>query len=98
MAIVEYKLNITADGVSIHPPYIKSHAFYDSVSNTHLGYVLPESERDYWVPDTLVELTEQEAVDRCVSGNIARVMNPGDTEMTDSELEQAVRDWYQSQG
>ena len=98
MAIVEYKLNITADGVSIHPPYIKNHAFYDSSSKTYLGYVLPEGERDYWVPDTLVEFTEQEAVDRCLAGTVGRILNPGDAEMTDSELEQAVRTWYQAQG
>lgn len=96
MKIVEYKLNIGSAG-TFHPPYIIEHAFYDNVSKTYLGVVLDESDRDYWIPDTLVVLTEDEAVERCVSGNVNRVLSPGANGLTDEQLEQAVRDWFANQ-
>lgn len=92
--IVEYKLNINDNGVVIHPAYIKDHAFYDEVSKTYLGYILPEEKREYWVPDTLNILSEQQVVDRCLAGKVSRSISPTVTKMTDSEFEKYVRQWY----
>jgi hypothetical protein len=68
--------------------------YYDSTSKTFVGYILPESERDYWVPDTLVELTEEELVQRVLTGEISRQRMPGNITLTNEELEAEVRNWY----
>jgi hypothetical protein len=94
MVIVEYKLNIDRNGMVYHPPYIKKHAFYDTTTKTYLGAVLPESERDYWVPDTLVEMSLDQAIVRCVEGTVDRILAPGTTPLTDEELTQIVQEWY----
>jgi hypothetical protein len=92
--IVEYKLNIDMFGNTYHPAYIKDHAYYDSTTKTFVGYILPESERDYWVPDTLVELTEEELVQRVLNGEISRQRMPGNITLTNEELEDEARSWY----
>ena len=94
MPIVEYKLNIREDGSLTHPSYIKDHDFYESNSKTFLGFVIPESERDYWVPDTLTSVSVAEAITRCITGNVNRNRAPGVADLTDAELEQVIRNWY----
>jgi hypothetical protein len=94
MAIVEYKLNINNDGVEHHPAYIKDHAYYDATTKTFLGYVLPESERNYWVPDTLVEVTLEQAITRCLSGDVSRARMPGERVLSNQELTDEITQWF----
>lgn len=95
--IVEYKLNIDNNGNTYHPPYIKEYAYYDSITKTFVGYVLPESERDYWVPDTLIELTEDQLIYRVLNGEVSKQRMPNNITLTDEQLEEEARNWYNKQ-
>lgn len=96
MPIVEYKLNISETGVEYHPAYIKAHEFFEVLSKTYAGYVLPESDRNYWVPDSLTVLSEDALVDRCINGQVSRIRAPGEAPLTNEQMEQLVREWYRS--
>ena len=50
------------DGEVKFPGFIQSCAFHDPDDNTYVTYI--PDDRDYWIPDTLTELSEQEVKDR----------------------------------
>lgn len=67
MKIVEYKKHLI-NGMICDPEFIVNGGnFFNSLDNTWVGLVLEESERMYYVPDTLTFLTQQQLVDRQLS-------------------------------
>ena len=65
MKAIEYKLN-KVNGASIHPDWVEfTGFFFDGATKTYVGVVLDESDRDYYVPDTVVELTQEDIATRC---------------------------------
>lgn len=67
MKIVEYKLHLI-NGVSRDPEWIvKGKYFYNSEDKTFIGFVLDSVDRDYYIPDTVVELTREDLIQRCIS-------------------------------
>jgi hypothetical protein len=64
MKIVEYKKHLI-NGVNIIPEFIHDgNYFYDADTKTWIGLVLDISDREYYVPDTLTELTNEELIIR----------------------------------
>ena len=95
--ILEYKLHLHPDGYTYHPPFVKAFGFYNSEDKTYLGYALDESDRDYYIPDTILVLTEDEAVERSLKAGVSREIGPGQI-LSDVELEQRIRTWIQETG
>jgi hypothetical protein len=62
MKLVEYKKHVV-NGILVKPYWIHD-GEYLKENNTFLGYVLDEDDREYYVPDTIVELTYQDLFDR----------------------------------
>ena len=64
MKIVEYKRHLTS-GVIKDPEFIVSGGvFFNPANNTWVGKVLDENQRQYYVPDTILELSRDELVTR----------------------------------
>ena len=68
MLCVEYKKILSDTGRMQNPPWIvEGEYFYDPGTKTYIGFVLAESEREYFIPDTVVELSEDQFVARCIA-------------------------------
>lgn len=64
MKIVEYKRHLVS-GVVQDPEFIISGGVFINPTNaTWVGKILDEADRPYYVPDSIVELTRQELIDR----------------------------------
>lgn len=62
--ILEYKLIKTDRGIHT-PNWIEDGGyFYNPVDKTFIGYTPNETDRDYYVPDTVIELTETQLAAR----------------------------------
>ena len=65
MPVIEYKLHKARKGFLETPSFVRDGGYWRNPSNhTMLGWCDAEADRDYWVPDTLTELTKAEAVTR----------------------------------
>jgi len=65
MKVVEYKKHISEDGRLIDPPWlVVPSMFYDEDTKTYVGLVLDESDRDYYIPDTVTVLTKVDLIER----------------------------------
>lgn len=72
MKIVEYKKHLL-NGVLVDPEWIvKGGEFYDSNTKTFIGLVLPEEERGYYIPDTVVYMTIEELYQRVIDHNTSQ--------------------------
>lgn len=81
------------------PDFIES-AFNFWENNTDIGYIPIESNRDYYIPDTLSEVTMDDIVARCLRLKQSGVFSQendtlGLDAMTDEELETWIRKKYQ---
>lgn len=84
MAVIEYKLQITSEG-NIVPPFVKSGGnWLNPADFSMVGWLDPEP-RKYWVPDTIVELSEEEFIQRLVA--MHRVTPFTDTSSHDDHTE-----------
>lgn len=80
MKIVEYK-NHKIDGKLVTPEFIEfGNFFYNPSDRTYIGVIDEEASKDYYVPDTLQELTKEELIQRQI------VINDGS--------ENDVERWY----
>jgi hypothetical protein len=62
--VIEYKKHIESSGL-VNPPWIiVGDIWYDESTKTYVGIVLDESEREYYVPDTVQYLTKENLCDR----------------------------------
>ena len=89
--ICEYKMNMSERGYMIVPPWVESPGFfYRDSDKTYVGFVSSESNREFWVPDTVTYLTVQELKDRV---NAMTLYDPDtDLELTTAEKETMVDD------
>ena len=59
---LKYKLHRTSIG-NTTPPWVEDPGhFPDPDDNTYIGYTPDEGDRDYWVPDTVINYTQTELV------------------------------------
>jgi hypothetical protein len=79
MKIVEYKKHLHGTQL-VNPDWIiAGNQFFDNSNNTFVGTVLEESERLYYIPDGLVELTMENVKDRAIRlGLNKKLSNPND--------------------
>lgn len=104
MPVVEYKFQISETGRNVIPGYIEDRGhWYNPADFTYVGWVKAEADREYWVPDTIEELTKSEMVTRVLGMHATNPMmavdsdgTETDTQMTDSEVTTMVENWYDS--
>ena len=98
MKIVEYKLHAVSQGMTT-PGFVRNGGHYSNPDdNTMLGFVPDPCE--YYLPDTLVYLTLDEAKTRQLAIHAKYPMRKQDietmemTEMTDAEVEAQMDIWH----
>lgn len=104
MKIVEYKRHLVS-GVVQDPEFIISGGvFINPANTTWVGKILDEADRPYYVPDSIVELTRQELIDRQLALQatypITRKSDPNDPNspsvpLTDAEVVSVIDAWIQ---
>jgi len=101
MPIVEYKLHKFGKNLVV-PEFIDDGGYWrNPADNTMVGWVLPEAEREFYVPDTLTELTREAFVARIVAMHADNpfLVEQGDpaatpVDMTDAEVQTMAGTWY----
>jgi len=94
MIIIEYKMNISPDGTLVHPGWVHSAGwFFNPVDNTYIGTALEEQDRNYYIPDTVTELTLDEVKERVKA--FPKVEDTGGNTKTDEDLEAEVDAWWE---
>lgn len=69
MPVVEYKLHIvTNKGGMAAPLWVAEGGYHQSpIDNTMVGWALHDSDREYYIPDTVVELSKTDFINRQLS-------------------------------
>ena len=102
MPVIEYKFIINDVGKMQIPGYVEDRGHWNNpADHTYLGWVKPESEREFWVPDTIEEKTKAECVTRALAMHASSPMQKDDPDnegqmidMTDAEVTAQVEAWY----
>lgn len=96
--ILEYKMHITASGIKT-PEWIEDGGYFpDASANTMIGWSPDEADREYYVPDTVTELTATELETKVLALHSENAFRKtGDNlemiDMTDAEVKTMVSDW-----
>jgi len=97
--ILEYKLHMTAGGM-MAPPWIEDGGYWSKSDRTMIGWSPDEADREYYIPDTVTELTAAQLETRVLamhSDNAFTKPNSDpskdDVEMTTDEVKKMVSDW-----
>ena len=97
---IEYKLHRNDRGNLSTPSWMSDGGYYQAADKSLVGFVPVESERDWFVPDSVSMLTEQEFVNRCMKMHTATPFQKMDglvlKPMTKAEAEKSLRDFYKS--
>ena len=93
--IIEYKLIKTDRGVHA-PAWVEDGGyFYNQADKTMIGYTPDEANRDYYVPDSVLTLTEQQAIDRSLAIHaVTPYKNADGVDMSIAEVSAMVSTWY----
>ena len=98
---IEYKMHLNPEGRLMVPPWITDPGYYKS-DNTFIGFTPVESEREFYLPDTVTIMSETDVVNRCLAihavtpfTHYAEPPNSA-TEMTNEEVTTMITNWYQS--
>ena len=102
MPVIEYKFQISETGRNVIPGYVEDRGhWYNPADHTYVGWVKAEADREYWVPDTIEELTKAEMVTRVLGMHATNPMmamdsdgTASETEMTNDEVTTMVEAWY----
>ena len=101
---IEYKLNMNNQGRLVCPSWMTDGGYFQNpADNSMVGFVPVESEREWYVPDSALVLSQSEFVARGMAIHSATpFQNMGDdpsadmTPMTDAEVTQMLTSFYQS--
>lgn len=104
MPVIEYKLHKAQKGFLETPTFVEDGGYWRNPSNhTMLGWCTAEADREYWVPDTVTELTKAEAVTRALAIHsvtpymleveVDGAMEAGDA-MTTEQVTNQMETWY----
>lgn len=110
MPVVEYKMHVvTNKGGATAPLWVEDGGYHTSpIDKTKVGWVLPEADREYYVPDTVIELSKSQFVTRQLTIHASHPFTkemvdsngtPSSEEpvnMTDSEVTTEMESWYDS--
>ena len=86
MPVVEYKMHaVTNKGGMSAPLWVSDGGYHVSpIDHTKVGWVKPESSREYYVPDTVIELSKTDFINRQL--NIHAKHPIGGTRDSDGEI------------
>ena len=96
--IIEYKMHMTAGGMRT-PEWVEDGGYFpDSTENTMVGWSPDEADREYYIPDTVTELTATELETKVLAQHTAnkyqKTNDDGTTsDMTNAEVKTMVSDW-----
>ena len=99
--IMEYKMHMTASGMKT-PEWVEDGGYFpDPATNTMIGWSPDETDREYYVPDTVTTMTQTELNTKVLaihSANNFKKINEDGTEsnMTDAELTAMVNAWVEA--
>ena len=99
---IEYKLHRNDKGNLTTPSWMSDGGYYQAADKTMVGFVPVQAERDWYVPDSVSMLTEQEFVTRGIAMHTASAFQKMDADgvtmkaMTKAEAEKSLRDFYKS--
>ena len=104
MPVIEYKFQISETGRNVIPGYVEDRGhWHNPADHTYVGWVKAEADREYWVPDTVTELTKAEAVTRALAIHsvtpytleveVDGAMEAGDA-MTTEQVTNQMETWY----
>lgn len=107
MPVVEYKMHVINNkGGATAPLWVDDGGYHTSpIDKTKIGWVLPEANREYYVPDTVTELSKSEFVTRqlAIHADTPFQSQPVDSNgeeagdpvnMTDAEVTSDMEAWY----
>jgi hypothetical protein len=100
---IEYKYHRDGEGNLQAPAWMSDGGYYPNPTDkTIVGFVPVEQERDWFVPDSVSMLTEQEFVNRCMAMHNNEAFEKIDdtqhelVKMTNAEVDAQLREFYQS--
>jgi hypothetical protein len=102
MPIVEYKLHKVGKNALRAPEWVDDGGYWQNpADNTMVGWVPAEADREYYVPDTVSELTRDQFITRLTTMHAANAFSqPSEggepTDMTEAEVQTMAGDWYDS--
>ena len=96
---IEYKLHRNDRGNLTTPSWMSDGGYYQAADKSMVGFVPVEGEREWFVPDSVSMLTEQEFVTRCLAMHsnspFQKMDNMEMTPMTNAEADAMLRQFYQ---
>ena len=98
MPVIEYMFQINEEGRHIVPGFVKDRGYWHNpADHTYLGWM--DSDREYWVPDTIETKTKAECVTRALAIHASTPMTQPDSDgeevtMTNDEVTTMTQDWY----
>lgn len=94
MPFYEYKKHRqTFSDVLVDPEFIRydqGNMLYDPDNKTYVCYIPAEVKRDYYIPDTLVEITKEELLSRALKISQAGFIGTADSPMSVEEITQWI--------
>lgn len=100
MPVVEYMLHKVGKRAKQAPHWVEDGGYWQSpLDNTMVGWV--DSDRDYWVPDTVVTLTREEFITRAMAihaqyplATLSDEPDDSDGVMSDDSASAWAGSWY----
>lgn len=94
MQIVEYKKHLVDDELKDPEWVVRGSLLYNPLDKTYIGFVLDEEDREYYLPDTVSILTEEEVVIRSLSIHESQPYKaahiPGEPDLTEDQVREMV--------
>ena len=96
--IIEYKMHMTAGGMKA-PEWVEDGGYFPNESeNTLVGWSPDEADREYYIPDTVTELTATELETKVLAIHTANKFQKDNddgttSDMTNAEVKTMVSDW-----
>lgn len=99
--ILEYKMHMTAGGMK-SPEWIEDGGYWGKSDHTVIGWSPDEADREYYIPDTVTELTAAELDTRVLALHSANAFQKDDpdsddpsatVDMTNTEVSAMVTAW-----
>ena len=97
---IEYKLHRNKNGTLETPPWINDGGYYRNAERSMVGFVPSDNERDWYVPDSAVKLTEAQFITRGMAmHNASPFLKSKGAEMVamnNAEANAKLKEFYQS--
>ncbi len=96
--IIEYKMHMTAGGMRT-PEWVEDGGYFaDPATHTMVGWSPDEADREYYIPDTVTEMTATELETKVLALHSANKYQKADSDgsmsdMTNAEVKTMVSNW-----